>query len=194
MTNKDILSWKLAITNGTGYNVNDDNEYKDITGRLVFSPWAWIKVGGSFKYGEYKSVIMGDPDDSRMRYGFDMSLEKYDFILQGEYINGTDKGSTLVGGGCGTTPVPVRGDFVKSGYFAQLLYKTKWNIQPVLKYETYDQNMNDTVNTDALTDITVGFNYFFNDYTRLQINYVERMEQGTKVKNNFIVTQLQVKF
>lgn len=194
LSHKDIISWKLAITNGSGYNVMDDNEFKDFTGRIVIAPIDWIKIGGSFKYGEYTSIIVGDPDDTRMRYGFDLSIEKGKIILQGEYINGTDKGSTLVGGGCGTVATPVKGDFVKSGYFGQFIYKTKWNINPVLKYETYDPNLNDTVNKDALTDVTFGFSYNFNDYTRLQVNYVQRIEQGTEIKNNFIVTQLQVKF
>jgi len=42
--------------------------------------------------------------------------------------------------------------------------------------------------------ITFGANYFFNDNTRLQLNYQYKAEQGAEVKNDAIGLQLQVKF
>jgi len=69
---------------------------------------------------------------------------------------------------------------------------TPWSIQPVLKYESFDPN------TDADDDIenvvTLGFNYFFNDWTRLQLNYLYKAEEGNEIDNDEIIMQLQVKF
>ncbi|MEA2095369.1 MAG: porin [Candidatus Cloacimonadota bacterium] len=68
---------------------------------------------------------------------------------------------------------------------------TPWNVQPVIKYESYDPN------TDADNDvediITFGVNYFFNDWTRLQLNYLYKAEEEEE-SNDEILMQLQVKF
>ena len=42
--------------------------------------------------------------------------------------------------------------------------------------------------------MTIGINYYFNDWTRLQANYIYRAEQPTEVVNDEFVIQLQVKF
>ena len=84
------------------------------------------------------------------------------------------------------------GSINRSGFWAQALYMTPWNIQPIVKYESYDHN-NDTDN-DAQNVITFGFNYFFNDWTRLQLNYLYKAEEGNEVSNDEILMQLQVKF
>ena len=64
-------------------------------------------------------------------------------------------------------------------------------IQPVLKYEFYDPD-EDTEN-DAISVITFGVNYFFNDWTRLQLNYLYKAEE-TEEANDEVLMQLQVKF
>jgi len=72
------------------------------------------------------------------------------------------------------------------------MYMTDWNLQPVIKYENFDP---DTETDDnALSIITFGFNYFFNDWTRLQFNYLYKVEEPTEISNDEILMQLQVKF
>ena len=83
------------------------------------------------------------------------------------------------------------GSIKRSGYWAQAMYMTDWNLQPVVKYESYDP---DTETDDnALSIITFGFNYFFNDWTRLQFNYLYKAEEEEEA-NDEILMQLQVKF
>jgi len=84
------------------------------------------------------------------------------------------------------------GSINRNGFWAQALYMTPWNFQPIVKYESYDRN-NDADN-DAQDVITFGFNYFFNDWTRLQLNYLYKAEEGNEVSNDEILMQLQVKF
>jgi len=200
LKNKDVFAWKFAYTNGTGLNLMDNNLGKDYTARLVFSPVAGISLGGSYKYGTLRPTDPTMDDDVRARYGFDISLEKANFLVQAEYINGSDQGSSLIGGGCGETPTLILGDFVKNGFFVQALYNTPWNIQPVIKFESYDPDVE--VDFNQQQDVTFGINYFFNEWTRLQVNYVYRTEESSdtnladynEIENDFFVLQLQVKF
>jgi len=86
----------------------------------------------------------------------------------------------------------VPGTIKRSGYWAHAMYMTPWNFQPIVKYEMYDP---DTESDDnALNTITLGFNYFFNDWTRLQMNYLYKAEEGDEEANDEILMQLQVKF
>lgn len=76
---------------------------------------------------------------------------------------------------------------------------TPWYLQPVVKYESY--------NPDALsysylyhdqnfeqTTLTFGLNYFINEWTRVQVNYLYNAEPGNEFKNDGISIQLQAKF
>jgi phosphate-selective porin OprO and OprP len=69
---------------------------------------------------------------------------------------------------------------------------TPWNLQPVVKYESYDPNTD--ADEDIETIVTFGFNYFFNDWTRLQLNYLYKAEEGIEIENDELLMQLQVKF
>ncbi len=72
------------------------------------------------------------------------------------------------------------------------MYMTPWNIQPIVKYESYDPNIDE--DNDVEDVITFGINYFFNDWTRLQLNYLYKAEEGNEIANDEILMQLQVKF
>ena len=88
------------------------------------------------------------------------------------------------------------GSVERNGYWFQAMYNLEdllgYNIQPVLKYETYDPNTES--DNDAFEVITFGINYFFNDWTRLQFNYLYKAEEANEVSNDEILMQLQVKF
>jgi len=72
------------------------------------------------------------------------------------------------------------------------MYMTDWNLQPVVKYESYDPDTDS--DNDIESVITFGVNYFFNDWTRLQLNYLYKAEEPTEISNDEILMQLQVKF
>ncbi len=187
----NIIDWKIAFTNGKGMNQVDNNRFKDITARLVISPLDFIHIGGSFKKGK---VLGNGIDNDLMRYGADISIEAFNFTVQGEYIAGQDDGFKLEGGGCGEDPtiVPADGTFKKSGFFAMVLYDTPWNFQPVVKYQSYDPDTD--VDENMKNSYTFGFNYFFNDWTRLQFNYVMNDFAGVDKPNDIVQVQMQVKF
>lgn len=69
---------------------------------------------------------------------------------------------------------------------------TSLNLQPVIKYESFDPDLD--TEKDIQNTITFGINYFFNDWTRLQLNYLYKAEEGEEISNDEILMQLQVKF
>jgi phosphate-selective porin len=202
---ENILSYVLSVTNGTGKNVYDIDQAKDFIGRLVIAPYEFISVGGSYHFGKQKNPDPTVKDmDERMRYGADITLKKYNFILQSEYVFGQDKGSKLIGGGCGATPELVQGNFKSNGYFAQLMYNTKWNLMPLVKFETYDSDMDkeDYDHTAYRSSTwTFGLNYYPNDWVRFQLNYLSNIESSSstditnynEVPNDMFLLQVQVK-
>jgi phosphate-selective porin len=201
----NVLSYSLSITNGTGKNTMDIDRAKDFIGRIVIAPYDWISIGGSYQFGKQKNPDVTVKDmDSRMRYGFDVSLKKYNFILQSEYVFGQDEGSKLVGGGCGATPELVLGNFKSNGYYAQLMYNTKFKLMPVVKYETYDSDI-DKKDYDhsayRASTFTFGVNYYANDWVRVQLNYLYNIETSSstdianynEIPNDMLLMQVQVK-
>jgi phosphate-selective porin len=205
----NILSYSLAITNGTGMNVADNNKTKDIIGRVVFAPCNFFQIGGSYHHGKQKN-----PDtsitkaDELTRWGADLQLKQsfgqFGLISQSEYIHSKDDGSKLVGGGCGATPEVVQGSFKRGGFYTQLMFQTPWKIEPVIKFESYDPNM-DLDNTDPSEfrkdSWIFGLNYYVNDWTRIQMNYFYNIETSSatdlsrynEIKNDMFVIQLQFK-
>lgn len=202
---ENVFSYSLSVTNGTGKNALDIDRAKDFIGRLVIAPYDWISVGGSYHFGKQKNPdVTVTKMDERMRYGADLTIKKYSFIFQTEYVFGQDKGSKLVGGGCGVTPELVVGNFKSNGYYAQLMYNTKFKIMPLVKYETYDSDM-DKEDFDHTafrnSTLTFGLNYYANDWTRIQLNYLYNIESSSssdlinynEIPNDMFLLQVQVK-
>jgi hypothetical protein len=188
-----LFRYAVSYTNGTGLLVTDIDTYKDFIGRVLVQPTSWAHVGGSFKTG--RSANLEDPsleDNTTMRYGFEAEVDIFNFIVQAEYIYGEDNGAYTVGGGCGGDPEVVIGSIKRSGMYGMILYNTPWNLQPVLKYENYNNDIDEANNMEQIT--TFGLNYFFNEWTRLQVNYEYKAEQAHEVNNDMFMVQLQVKF
>lgn len=180
LTDHKFFRYQLAIMNGTGINQWDNNNSKDLAFRGVISPWTGIDIGGSFRTGEQKPANPADGYGTRITIGGELSVDYYNFLLQGEYLYGYGKNlKGTEGGGCGGGGTPdIAGELDRTGWYAMLLYKTPWNLEPVIKYEYYNPNAQSdyTLTYDAaiheVTTLTLGINYFINDWSRLQVNYM----------------------
>ncbi len=224
-----FVRYAVGFMNGTGKGVIDDatgkimfdnNPGKDMVARLTFQPLALVnsdlynlvRVGGSVKYGTSPAQADGvTAEDTKLIIGLEMQLKYNDFLFQSELISGDFVGSYTTGGGCGAPLVLHEGSVKKSGFYAMAMYMTPWNFQPVIKFESFDPNLDksrDGANLSVgLEDeyifsqadhgvqntITLGVNYFFNDWTRLQINYLYQAEEK-EFDNDMIMIQLQAKF
>ncbi|MBT8189915.1 MAG: OprO/OprP family phosphate-selective porin [Bacteroidia bacterium] len=191
----NFFGYNIALMNGTGKNVMDDNRKKDLVGRVTIHPFDFITIGASYRFGKHPTLVEGATDDERSRYGFDLELKYNDFMLQGEYISGSDVGSYTTGGGCDAGEVIVhQGSVDREGFMVQAMYRTPWNLQPVIKFETYDPNIIAEESNDRINTMTLGLNVFPNDWTRVQINYLYNAEKGAEIPNDEILVQVQALF
>lgn len=188
-----LFSYRVAVMNGTGLGQVDNNTFKDVYGQLMIKPIPQLKVGLNAMYGEDPSTTLVGEKDKRMRYGVDMQLNYNNIMVISEYIKSDDRGTYTTGGGCDGTPVTVhQGSVERDGFYVLAGYRAFGNWMPVIRYEQYDKNKGESgINVQA---ITYGINYYFNDWTRLQVNYCYRAEDPLEVKNDAILVQIQVKF
>ncbi|RLD31136.1 MAG: hypothetical protein DRI72_09440 [Bacteroidetes bacterium] len=208
---RDIVSYKLTIMNGTGINKMDaydedgGNNQKDLAGRVVVAPWEFIKVGGGFRYGLWGKKDADGDAKSRSRYGVDLSFNKWNLRVQGEYLWGKDVGKIAGGGGCGGKDVAADYPaYNKNGYMFMAMYMTPIRLEPVIKYEYYNPDGTDykffgKTQDYAMSTITFGINYFLNEWTRIQVNYLYNAEKKTngvvnEYDNDMLLIQVQAKF
>jgi len=184
-TNETFFKYQLAVMNGTGLGVKDNNSKKDFIGRATIKPLDFLRVGGSFRYG-YPLTN----DDDRTSYAAEIEINKGNLLVQGEYIIDEGDYNTAAGGGCGSEPVVLGNK--RGGYWIQGMYMTQYMLQPVVKFEMFDLDMDVDSNEEYIT--TIGVNYFFNDWTRLQVNYQYKAEKAGEIDNDALLMQLQVKF
>ena len=183
------LNYAVALMNGRGLGVKDDNEKKDIMGRASYKIFRNFTVGASFRYGY---PIPNNNDDDRTSYGGDFVFELGKLLVQGEYIY--DEGAYFAGagGGCGATPVALGEQ--RDGAYILGTYDVTEKFQPVFKYEYFDPDINIKDNLGYTERMTVGFNYFVNKNVRFQVNYLANIETVVNVDNDALLTQVQVKF
>lgn len=204
-TDSTFFTYRLALTNGTGLSsVNNDlfNTYA-VTARATIQPLPGFYLGASARYGENSPEAEDvEEKDNRFRYGFDAQYSFKNFTVIGEYIHGKDEGSYTEGGGCGGDPVTMLGTNNADGFYLMALYRTNINLEPVYKIERYQTVKSDggdaPVKKEALgTCQTFGLNYYPNDWTRLQLNYIYRVEGpelSDEIDNDMFLLQVQVRF
>lgn len=180
------FNYRVALMNGRGLNVVDNNTKKDLIGYVTYQAFEFLAIGASYRYG----YPTNDTED-RQTYGLQF-LATYDgFALQGEFIHDEGAYNLATDGGCGSEPVPLGPE--RQGAYLMLSYMSKINLQPVFKWEYFDADT-DIKYIGYEEMFTYGINYFFNDKTRLQINYQNKVEDGFSIKNNALLCQMQIKF
>ncbi len=188
-TAESKFHYYLAIMNDYEKGFEDENIAKSVKGRLTYSPVEFLQIGGSFAYGKTGA----NEDNTKTRAGGEVQVSFSNFLFQGEYLWADDTGDYTTGGGCDGTPIEFHtGGVTRCGFFAQAMYKTSWNLQPVFKFENYDADKSIDNNTETI--MTYGVNYFLNDWTRIQLNYRYKAEQGIEIPNDQVVLQVQVRF
>jgi hypothetical protein len=82
------VSYFLDVSNGTGMNVNDDNDAKDVTGRLVITPplVPGLGIGVNTSVGE-------QPAGRRTRTGADVSIDRRAFKVVAEAMREESDGT-----------------------------------------------------------------------------------------------------
>jgi phosphate-selective porin len=185
-SNQTKFRYSVALLNGRGLGINDNNEKKDVAGRATYQFLDFLNVGASFRYG-----YPNNQDDTRTSYAIDALLTYNDLIVQGEYIYDEGDYNRAAGGGCGAEPLELGEK--RAGAYVQAAYNVNEKFQPVLKYEYFDQDL-DQKKIGYTERMTVGVNYFFNKSTRLQINYQANIETHVNIDNDALLMQMQIRF
>jgi hypothetical protein len=207
-----LFEYAFGTVNGSGPNKSDDNNHKDLLARLAFTlPADYNSVFRELKFGVsgYKgrqnlSTTSGTTttlagQGKRDRYGADIYYNHAPFGATYEYAEGRDgvpgnrpqiksRGQTL-------TLFYTRGEQWFNSSRNQAKYDDWWpkSYQLFARVDKWDPN---TVARNDKSDIyTAGFNLFFAETTKFQINFNRyKFEDPTKKKINELLAQFQYGF
>jgi predicted porin len=175
------LHYQLALMNGQGINLKDQNKNKDVVGNLMVKPLKWLSVGGSFIQGKGHALAAGNmvpgiaqgDDYTRNRWAAGATVETKPVSLRSEYLKGKDGG-------------------VKSeGFYAVASFHLIPNkADAVASYDYFNGNKS---LGNQQTNYVAGVQYWFYPKCRLQLQYTFRnVKEGEN--SNLIQTQIQVRF
>ncbi len=176
--NRHFLDYSLAVLNGAGIDVTDNNEFKDFAGRLVFHPVKTLSIGTNYYNGYDRFTSSLTKDQNRIRWGADALLDLDRFTARAEWLKGEEGNNN---------PIVHEGWYAQGSYFLVPKF-----FQFVFRYDTYNPNKDKKLQTN--TYYVFGTNFYFNAWTKLQLNYSWRTEAGADVNNDLVTAQLQLSF
>lgn len=178
------LAYGAGVFNGAGRNTTDNNDDKDIVGRIVVSPLKGknvllegLSLGAAFQYGSQPQIENTEGD--RTVFGALVKYEYNKLKAQSEYLFRRQEQITGLS------------DKDGDGWYIMTAYYLLPELQGAVRYEQYDPDIDIAENREDV--LTLSLNYFFNDYLRLQVNYLFKDEQ-TEVDNDEFALQLQIKY
>jgi phosphate-selective porin len=203
-------------------NATDDNDNKDIAGRVWIKPMvAGLTLGGSLYHGKTNSTAAGAVKKDWDRWAADVEYRPAyirGLLLRGEYLWARKYYATYASKNIiETTALPAFGKQAHStGWYALAAYrvdglKSYWRylngFEPVVRYDYFDE---DTSTQTALSRqgsrnrTTIGLNYYLNRYSRLMANYeiihadgslkTSSLETVDTIGHHLFTTVFQVKF
>ena len=173
-----IVDYSIGVFNGNGANNLDNNNRKDLVGRLEVHPGLKaLTLSGSYYYGMYRNTTVEDeiaangvargktvfPNGVRNRWAAGIQYNDDKLVLRGEYISGQtdckiggldEQGDALIL----DQILNSKGYYAVAGYNFAIGKDKSQRLMPVLRYEHFDQ-----VNSALLENTnwyTVGLNYW----------------------------------
>ncbi|MBR5378743.1 MAG: porin [Bacteroidales bacterium] len=148
-----IVDYSIGVFNGNGANQLDNNNSKDLVGRLEVHPGLKdLTLSGSYYYGKYTKD--DNIDCTRNRWAAGAQYNDGKLVLRGEYIAGET--------GVAPTLIPEDLDHYNSnGYYGVVGYNFQageQKIMPVLRYEHFTKNAN--IENGGTNWYTAGINYW----------------------------------
>jgi phosphate-selective porin OprO and OprP len=177
--NRYLVDYYFALLNGAGINTLDNNQSKDFDGRIVLHPFKVLDIGASYYDGFDKFTSSPTISQTRIRWGTEFAFN-YDLLsVKGEWIQGKEGNAK---------PIEHEGWYLQASYFL-------WprHLQGVFRYDTYNPNTAKSKDLETSTYYVFGLNYFFNVWTKLQVDYSWRTENPS-INNNVFTVQLQLGF
>ncbi len=169
-----FVEYTLAVMNGSGINKKDDNDRKDLSGRVVLKPFRFLSVGASIYRGR-KFVSDVEPTVKRDREGLEMSAAWKMLSLRSEYLHSSD------------ALLSRSGFYVLAGGFV-----IPGRLQLVARYDAVDMDRSLSGDTDRF--YVFGANWILAGKTKLQLNYEFHDPGLTGKDNSGIYAQFQAAF
>jgi len=168
-----VAEYSLGVFNGSGINVSDDNDAKDVALRAVAYPQPGLSAGLSGYFGK-----AGTQRLDHHRVGAEVAWSQEPWWIKSEYVQGRGNGKDE--------------ERQKQGWYLLGGYNLTATRQLLLRYDLFDPDRD--AGNDRRTVLTLGANWRFSPWSRFQVNYELKEEQGPDVSNNTLLAQYQVKF
>ena len=152
-TKYHVVDYAIGVFNGNGPTTTDNNNRKDLVGRLEVHPGLKdLTLSGSYYYGKYTKD--DNIDCTRNRWAAGAQYNDGKLVLRGEYIAGET--------GVAPTLIPEDLDHYNSnGYYGVVGYNFQageQKIMPVLRYEHFTKDA--SITKGGTNWYTVGLNYW----------------------------------
>lgn len=148
-----VVDYALGVFNGNGPTTTDNNNRKDLVGRLEVHPGLKdLTLSGSYYYGHYYKDEGNN--GARNRWAAGVQYNDGKLVLRGEYISGKT--------GLSHTVIPEDPVYYNSnGYYGVVGYNFQageQKIMPVLRYEHFTKDA--SITNGGTNWYTVGINYW----------------------------------
>ena len=157
-----LVTYSLGVFNGNGPCTTDNNNRKDIAGRLEVHPMMKdLTLSASYYNGGYLKDELNQ--GKRDRWSAGAQYNDGDLLVRAEYLNGATGYRTVsYNDPEGLTPEYTDEVFYSNGYYAVAGYNFKFGkgqkIMPVLRYEHFTRNA--SIENGGTNYYTVGVNYW----------------------------------
>ena len=173
---QDGISYAIALINGTGANVAERIDPKDLIGRIGYQANGELALGASFHMG--RRPVADEPN--RFRFGVDATWRSDPLLVRGEYIIRTDE-------------QPDGNNQNQHGGYVLAGYHFNEELQGILRLEMHRPDTDPDFSDSALTILTAGLNYYLQGHTRVSLNYEVRRDRRDNVDlGNLLTLQMQI--
>ena len=188
-----VVEYALGVFNGNGPTTTDNNNRKDLVGRLEVHPGLKaLTLSGSYYYGKYTK---GDNVNcTRNRWTAGAQYNDGKLVVRGEYLRGTTGFMDDIIGEDGQVtdiielPIKSEGYYALAGYNFKLGKEGKQTLMPVLRYEHFSQDL-----LSGTEWYTIGINYWPLKSLNFKFDYSLIMN-GSEIDGHRVVGILSYKF
>jgi len=157
-----IINYSVGLFNGNGPTTTDNNNRKDVVGRLEIHPMLKdLTLSGSYYYGNYKKDE--NNTGARQRWSAGAQYNDGDLLIRTEYLSGAtgyNDGTTDPNGNVIEQYRLSNGYYAVAGYNFRLGKDNSQKLMPVLRYEHFAPGDFGGVVYGESSYYTVGINYW----------------------------------
>lgn len=191
-----LVSYYLGVFNGNGPCTTDNNNRKDVVGRLEIHPMLReLTLSGSYYYGQYKSA---DDHGVRNRWSAGAQYSDGDVLFRAEYLDGVTgfHNGTLDDNGNEIDLYRFsKGYYAVAGYNFRFGKENIQKLMPVLRYEHFEPGDMNPVVFGSTDYYTAGINYWPVKSLNFKLDYsFIQQTLDTKTNSHRIVGILSYKF